>query len=388
MPLKILVVDDEPDVPLLIRQRFRKQIQANEMAFRFAATGLEALAALEAEHDVDIVLSDINMPEMDGLTLLGEITGRGPTPKAVMVSAYGDMDNIRAAMNRGAFDFVTKPIDFADLQTTIEKTSHELAIIKEALATRDELVGMHCELQIAANIQRALLPRGVSGAPGHPPFDLYAEVLPAREVGGDFYDCFMIDQTHLGFLVADVSGKGVGAALYMAVARTLLRAMGQQGGTPAACLAQVNEFLCENADAGMYVTVFYAILDTATGRLEYATGGHPPPYVLDAAGVRPLEEDRGTVVGMLIDGPFAGGSTTLAPGDFLVAYSDGVTEAMNEHGDLYSAERLETWLREAPKTAAVQISKDLMLEVARWTGSAPQADDTTVLTLGYRVPSA
>jgi len=386
MPLKILVVDDEPDIPLLIRQRFRKQIQAEELEFRFASDGVEALAALEAENDLDIVLSDINMPNMDGLTLLDRITGRGPTPKTVIVSAYGDMGNIRAAMNLGAFDFVTKPIDFGDLQTTIAKTGHELAAIKEALATRDELVGVRRELHIAAAIQRALLPRGLPRGGEDPRFDLFADVAPAHEVGGDFYDYFMIDDHRLAFLVADVSGKGIGAAMYMAVARTLLRAIGREGPRPTECLERVNEFLCQNDDTGMYVTVFYAMLDLVTGRLDYATGGHPKPFLLNASGARRIDEDGGTVVGMIPDGIFAGSSLTLVPGDVVVAYTDGVTEAMDERGEVYSDERLAHWCRTVTRSSCGQISKDLMAEVVRWTGQAPQADDTTVLALGYRPP--
>ena len=206
MSIKILVVDDEPDVPLLIKQRFRAQIKDKQIEFLFAANGVEALQALDADPDVDMVLSDINMPEMDGLTLLGKVTERGPLPKTVMVSAYGDLDNIRAAMNRGAFDFVTKPIDFADLQATIDKTRNELALLKNAMRSRDELVGLRRELEIAASIQRSLLPRGMpAGAPAGA-FDIHADVVPATEVGGDFYDYFMVEPHRLGFVVADVSG--------------------------------------------------------------------------------------------------------------------------------------------------------------------------------------
>ena len=122
MSIKILVVDDEPDLELLVRQRFRKKIQQQDYQFLFAPNGVEALTVLDRERDVEIVLSDINMPQMDGLTLLGHLGQFDRMLKAVVISAYGDMDNIRTAMNRGAFDFVTKPIDFNDLEITIEKT--------------------------------------------------------------------------------------------------------------------------------------------------------------------------------------------------------------------------------------------------------------------------
>ena len=130
---KILVVDDEPDLEILIKQKFRKQIRAKEYQFIFAGNGKEALSTLESADDVDIVLSDINMPEMDGLTLLGHLSELSPLIKSVMVSAYGDMDNIRTAMNRGAFDFITKPIDFGDLSITMEKTLEYVRQVRKTL---------------------------------------------------------------------------------------------------------------------------------------------------------------------------------------------------------------------------------------------------------------
>jgi sigma-B regulation protein RsbU (phosphoserine phosphatase) len=122
MPAKVLIVDDEPDLELLIRQRFRKVIREGELDFSFARNGVDALDVLERDPAVEVVLTDINMPEMDGLTLLAELARRDLAAKAVVVSAYGDMENIRTAMNRGAFDFLTKPIDFHDLEVTIRKT--------------------------------------------------------------------------------------------------------------------------------------------------------------------------------------------------------------------------------------------------------------------------
>ena len=128
MTARILVVDDEPDLELLILQRFRRQVSDGELSFTFADDGVNALSTLDANPDIDMLLCDINMPRMDGLTLLGRLQEREGHPATVIVSAYGDMANIRTAMNRGAFDFVTKPIDFADLETTIAKTLRNLEI--------------------------------------------------------------------------------------------------------------------------------------------------------------------------------------------------------------------------------------------------------------------
>jgi sigma-B regulation protein RsbU (phosphoserine phosphatase) len=388
MALRILVVDDEPDVPLLIKQRFRTQIRENDINFQFASNGVEALQVLDKEPDIDIVLSDINMPQMDGLTLLTELTGRGPTPKTVMVSAYGDLDNIRAAMNRGAFDFITKPIDFRDLQTTILKTQRELIQIKQALKTRDELVGVRRELQVAATIQRSLLPRELPANVSSGRFDLFAELMPATEVAGDFYDYFMIDECRVGFLVADVSGKGVAAGIYGAVARTLLHAAALQTATPGQCLQRVNDLLClgVRGEDVMYVTVCYGVIDIETGLLEYATGGHPVPFIVGPSGSRELSHTGGMILGLLDHQPFETTRETLKPGELVVLYSDGVNEAMNEQHEQFSQERLNGALERAPHGSCRELAKAIFADVATHVGDAPPSDDMTVLALGYLGP--
>lgn len=149
-PAKILVVDDEPDLELLIRQRFRHKIRSNELAFEFAGNGVEALRKLGMNADAyDMILTDINMPEMDGLTLLVKIKEQFAHHKAVVVSAYGDMENIRTAMNRGAFDFITKPIDFSDLETTINKTISEIRLIRQGQVARERLAQTIMEKELA-----------------------------------------------------------------------------------------------------------------------------------------------------------------------------------------------------------------------------------------------
>ena len=383
MTLKILVVDDEPDVPLLVRQRFRKEIQDKRMEFRFAGNGVEALEALDREPDIGIVLTDINMPQMDGLTLLTTLTGRGPLPKAVIVSAYGDMDNIRVAMNRGAFDFLTKPIDFRDLQVTIEKTNQELELLRKAFETRDELIGLRRELQIAATIQGSLLPRELPGGGADRRFDVFATMIPAREIGGDFYDYIPIDDRRVGFVIADVSGKGVGAAIYMAVSRTILRTVAVEGGNPAECLQRLNALLCADSAAGMFVTVCYGILDLETGELQYAKGGHPPPFVVGNGSVRMLEMTGDIVVGVMENQPFHVLRERLAPGDYVVLYTDGVNEAMNEANECFEIERLSAVLEQAPRESCRTITEAILGAVTTYQGQARQSDDITIVTFRY-----
>ena len=285
-PVKILSVDDEQDLELLLTQYFRRKIRKGEYEFFFAHNGLEALTVLLKEKDIDIILSDINMPEMDGLTLLTKVNEmRNPALKCIMVSAYGDMGNIRSAMNNGAFDFATKPIDLDDLSVTIEKAVEQIEYIKNSQKEHTQLESIKSDLAVAREIQQAILPRIF------PPFpenervlDLAALMEPAKDVGGDFYDFFRLDEEHIGLVMADVSGKGIPAAIFMAVSRTLVRTVGMQGYSPEETLRKSNELLASESVDCMFVTVFYAIYNIKTGDIQYCNGGHNSPYILRANG--------------------------------------------------------------------------------------------------------
>ncbi len=382
MYAKLLVVDDEPDLELLIRQKFRRQIRNDELQFVFARNGLEALQKLQEEPDIDLVLTDINMPEMDGLTLLLKLSELNRLLKAVIISAYGDMENIRTAMNRGASDFVTKPIDFQDLEITINKTLKQLRELKEAVKEHDELVTICNELDIASRIQQSILPQTFPPFPERTDFRIFAEMIPARQVGGDFYDFFLIDDARLGFVIGDVSGKGVPAAIFMAVSRTLLRSTALTGIPPSQCLDRVNGLLCLDNSSEMFVTLFYGVLNTRTGQVEYANGGHNPPYVLRHPGVVEAVASTGGMVLGAIDGArYRGNTITLQPGDGLLLYTDGVTEAMDSAGNLYSDQRLQNLLHQVDGAAPEALVHGVVEEVKRYAADAPQNDDITVLAV-------
>ena len=218
MAIKILSVDDEQDLEALLTQYFRRKIRKGEYEFSFAHNGLEALRMMLDHPDFDIILSDINMPEMDGLTLLTKINEmRNPALKCIIVSAYGDMENIRTAMNHGAFDFATKPIDMEDLERTIEKAVEQISFIKEAQKEHHQLEEIQYDLNVAREIQQSILPKQFPPFPQYKQFDLYATMSAAKAVGGDFYDFFLVDDNHLGFTIADVSDKGIPAAIFMAM---------------------------------------------------------------------------------------------------------------------------------------------------------------------------
>jgi sigma-B regulation protein RsbU (phosphoserine phosphatase) len=378
-PLLVLVVDDEPDIETLIRQRFKRR--PGDFSFVFARNGQEALERLKENPALDLVVTDINMPVMDGLTLLGRLNAMdGRVMKAVILSAYGDMENIRTAMNRGAFDFLTKPIDFQDFESTLRRTRDALVEAQEGLEARSRLSAIEQELDIAASIQASMLPREF--LPGRTDFGIYAAMAPARRVGGDFYDFFLIDEQRLGFVIGDVSGKGVPAALFMAVSRTLLRATALHGTDPAECLRYANEVLGGQREGGVFVTVFYGILHTDTGELEYGIAGHNPPYRVSEE-ITAIAEPSGVVIGLLPDMEYQTGRMQLARGDEVVLFTDGVPEAMNAEQRFFGEKRLRAVLaahrRESPK----EIVDAVLAEVGEFTAGAAQSDDITVMSVKW-----
>lgn len=381
-----MVVDDEPDLKMLILQKFRKQIQNDVYEFVFAENGEEALVQLHASDDITLVLTDINMPRMDGLTLLQRLQERdNPALKTVIVSAYGDMENIRTAMNRGAFDFITKPIDFNDLQVTIEKGIKEIAAIKAALDDRKSLLAVQRDLSTAARIQQTILPQTFPPFPNRSEFAIYAEMHPARDIGGDFYDFFFIDDTHLGFVVGDVSGKGISAAIYMAVARTMIKGIASQILDPAECLSKVNALLIPESDSSMFVTVFYGVLDTRSGVVNYCNGGHCLPYVVRRnSHVMHIEDVPGILLGKFDSFPFHTGELQFSEGDRIVLYTDGVTEAMTAGQEMFTDCRLQKFLETYRPNHVTNLVQGVIVEVLRHMGKAEQSDDITVVSLEYK----
>lgn len=382
---KIMVVDDEPDLQMLILQKFRKKIHNDDYEFHFAENGQEALEKLNGANDISLVLSDINMPKMDGLTLLQKLQEKNDQAlKTVIVSAYGDMENIRTAMNRGAFDFVTKPIDFTDLEVTIERSLKEIGYIKEHQKQRNMLSAVQQDLDTAARIQQKILPQDFPAFPEKKEFSVYAEMHTAKEVGGDFYDFFFIDETHLGFVIGDVSGKGVPASIYMAVSRTMLKAIASQIHDPAQCLQTVNAMLIPESDISTFVTIFYGVLDIETGLIDYCNGGHNLPYIVREDGsVEQVENTEGLLLGKIEAIDYQSKQIQLKPNEKILLYTDGLTEAMNEEEDMYEEERVEEYLQKHPNASEDKLLRGLIVDVLKFMNKAHQSDDITLLVLEY-----
>lgn len=269
--------------------------------------------------------------------------------------------------------------------------SHAGVALERAKLVEDALEKQRIEegLRLAHDIQMGMLPRHF---PSSPVLEIDAALAPARSVGGDFYDVLerltFSDQPPFGkqdgkiwFAIGDVSGKGIGAALFMAITRTMFRAAAGAGAPdPAAVLAQVNNELAKDNERSMFVTVFAGLYDPATGVLEYANGGHNPPYVLRASGaLEVLPNAASPALGVMEDLPFSVARLELGPGDALLAYTDGVNEAQNPRGELYGTDRFEAWLKTALTRPVPELVASLMAEIERFEEGAAPADDITVL---------
>ena len=382
-PTQVLVVDDEEDLELLVRQKFRRRIRDGDLKFLFAHNGKEALEVLQEHPDVYLVLSDINMPVMDGLTLLSQLADNDQDIQAVIVSAYGDMKNIRTAMNRGAFDFLTKPIDFNDLEATIEKGLKHVQALQSALETRDRLVAVKQELDMARDVQMSLQPKEIPDSETH---DIKAVILPAREVGGDLYDFFYIDESRIGLVIADVSGKGVPAALFTTVTRALLRAATSKDfSTPGECLTMVNELLCESNPSCIFITLFFGVLDLRNGELHYSNAGHNPPRLLRAdSQVEVVPKTSNIVLGIQPGHTYHNGQVQLKPGDTLFLYTDGITEAENLQDEEFTEARLDEKLAELAGASSERVATEIVDAVHDFVEDAPQSDDITCVVARFR----
>ena len=382
--IKILSVDDEAPIELMMKHHFRHKIRSGEYEFFFAHNGLEALAILYNNPDIDIILSDINMPEMDGLELLAKVNEMcNPAIRVIMVSAYGDMKNIRQAMNNGAFDFATKPIDMDDLAMTIEKAIAQIRFVHESQKEHTQLETLREDLISAKEIQQSFLPNVF------PPFpedtdklDIYASMEAAKDIGGDYYDFFRIDDDRIALVIADVCGKGIPAALYMAVSRTIIRSNGMQCSNARDCITKSNRLLESISANYMFVTVFYAIFNTKTGLVTYCNAGHNPPFILRADGsTEELPLTKNMIVGYYNDFEFKDDTLQLDHGDTLVMFTDGVTEAMDLSRNEFGEKRLNDILINHAGKSSREIVDAIKAGITDFAEGAEQSDDITILVL-------
>ena len=311
-------------------------------------------------------------------------------PISMLSKAVGEFGSHGGKITSG--DVINLPIHTRDEIGLLYQETREMEIrlidYMDNLATvtaEKERIG--AELNVATQIQADMLPRIFPPFPGRKELDLYATMNPAREVGGDFYDFFLIDENHVGLVMADVSGKGVPAALFMVIAKTLIKNRALMGGGPAEILSYVNEQLCEGNDAELFVTVWFAILDMTTGKGLAANAGHEHPALRRAGGEYELVIYRHSPAVATMKGMrFREHEFELHPGDSLFVYTDGVAEATNAHDELFGNERMLEALNEDPDATPEKLLPTVRKHIDRFVGDAPQFDDITMLGLLYKGP--
>jgi sigma-B regulation protein RsbU (phosphoserine phosphatase) len=300
------------------------------------------------------------------LTAMTKVLAGGDLSRTVEVPSGNEIGELAASFNDMA----------SQLAASIER-------LQETTAAKERI---ESEIQVAHDIQMSMVPRSFPAFPGRSEVDIYARLVPAREMGGDLYDFFFLDEDHLCFVIGDVSGKGVPASLFMAVTQTLLRATASTNRGPDEILSLLNRGLCRDNETCMFVSLFCGILDIYTGAVHHSSGGHNPPYVCTLEGNRTVSGAQGAVLGAVDEAVYQAQEVMLAPGDVFFLYTDGVTEAMDGADHLFTEARLEACLCRVGCLPSAALTQAVLDEVYAFVRGAPQSDDLTMLALRYLGP--
>ena len=364
---RILVVDDTPANV----QTVAEILKGKGYALSVATNGRQALEILDQVRP-DLVLLDVLMPEMDGFETCRRLKA-SPAWRdlpVIFLTSKTDPTDLVTGFEIGAVDYVAKPFNAVELLARIH-THLTIDQLRRSLAEAHRR-----ELEMAYRVQAGLIPATLPDVAG---WDLAARWQPAREVSGDYYD-FIRNPGRLGLVVADVSGKGMHAALFMASTRSILRAKATAALTPAEALTQANAMLCEDATGGMFVTLCYADVSPDGPGVSYVSCGHNPPfwYHADRRTISELEP-TGSVLGMDEDLRCRATSFEVGAGDVLLFYTDGFTETFNERGELFGEERLKEVLARHAAEPAARILEAIERERAAFAGAVPPSDDRTAV---------
>ena len=277
--------------------------------------------------------------------------------------------------------------EIGKLAKSVEKMSRDMnKYIEDLTHATAEKERLGAELNVARQIQAEMLPRVFPPYKNHPELELYANMTPAKEVGGDFYDFYLIDDDHFAMVVGDVSGKGVPAALFMVITKTLLKDTAEHEYNPAKVFEHVNKILCEGNESGLFVTCWMGILTLSTGELNFANAGHNAPIIKNGGEIKYLSTKPNLMLAAMDGIPYTNNTLKLAKGDRLFIYTDGITEATNDYNELYGEERLLKILKSVQNNS---ISSRDLLDIVRndlndFVLDAPQFDDITMLAMTYK----
>ena len=380
---RLLVVDDNEDNRYTLIMRLEIEGYSN---IAIAEDGEQALTLL-ASQEFDLVLLDVMMPKVDGYQVLQQLKadGRLHNIPVIMISALNEIDSVVRCVELGAVDYLSKPFNPVLLKARVGASLEKKRLRDEV---RAHTARMEEELEAARQLQMSMVPTTFPQSTARRPIEIFAMMEPAREVGGDLYDFYDLDDGTLCFFIGDVSGKGVPSALFMARTKNvirlvsrLLRGLDGSAPTPADIVTAVNRELCQDNAGMMFVTLFFGMLDPQTGDLRFTNAGHNPPYHLNGNGPTPVTACKGHPLGVRGNSAYETGRLMLARGEEIYLYSDGVTEATNRNDEFFAEERLEAVLRDVAGHPANVIIKAVADAVSSFADGAPQSDDITALAI-------
>jgi sigma-B regulation protein RsbU (phosphoserine phosphatase) len=366
-----------------------KGILANDYTVKAAINGEMALKIVE-KSPPDIILLDIMMPGMSGYEVCEQLKADPSTRDipVIFLTAMEQTTDEARGFELGAADYITKPVNPPILEARV-RTHLALKFAMDDLQSAYAVIKkqkdrMQEELNVGRDIQMSMLPVEFPPFPDRKEFDLHAILEPAREVGGDFYDYFFVGDDELCLVVGDVSGKGVPAALFMAVAKTMLKTSAIDDPSPASIFTRVNDELSADNPASMFVTVFLALINVRTGDFRYCNAGHNPPYLLHKSrSFTCLNARHGPIIGAMPGIAYKESKGQLAPNDILYIFTDGVTEAMDTSGNLYSESRLEEYLSGLDGAGSRTVVDASLEKIEEFALGAEQADDITILAFHF-----
>jgi len=376
----ILAVDDTPENLDVV-----KGILAQDYVVKVAINGQMALKIAEKQPP-DLVLLDVMMPGMDGHEVCRRLKANPVTRDVpvIFLTAMDQTSDEAQGFNLGAADYIAKPVNPPILEARVRT---HLAL-KESMDELQKAYGiiksqkdrMEEELNIGRNIQMSMLPLEFPAFPERDEFSVHALLKPAREVGGDFYDFFFISPNEICLVVGDVSGKGVPAALFMAVTKTMIKTRAMDDPSPASIVTRVNDEMSEDNPSSMFVTLFIIICDVTTGECRFTNAGHNPPYIQRKSGRQEILDQRhGPIIGAMEGLAYREDRVQLQAGDQLFVFTDGVTEAMDPDGGFYDESRLEDFLRKSKHGSVEELVNDSLNSVETFAAAADQFDDITLL---------
>jgi sigma-B regulation protein RsbU (phosphoserine phosphatase) len=375
----ILIVDDTP----ANLQLLSKMLSEHGYRVHPVPNGRMALSVAQIEPP-DLILLDIRMPEMDGYAVCERLKAEETTQEipVIFISALDDTHDKVRAFRAGGLDYITKPFQVEEVLARVE-THLTLQNLQNQLQEANTKIML--ELALAGEVQTSFLPRTLPEITG---WQLAVALQPSRETSGDFYDVNLLPNGCLGLLVADVVDKGVGAALFMAMCWTLYRTYAVEfPDRPEAVLEAINRRILEDTNTRQFVTMFYGILDPATGNLAYCNAGHCPPFLFKHSGKEPGQLIRtGVPLGIFGEQTWNQGTLRLDSGDVLVLYTDGVTEAQDADECFYGEERLIESVKRRLGHSAQEIQDSIMEDLHRFMGEGSQTDDIVLSILMRDLP--